>query len=1447
MADKSPVGKLKDTEAAAANLKGMLNGTTATESGQTGGAEQPIPSYGDLTALNTSRLILDSVGSSLLADLVGNFLALLDTSCAVYEENGDYALKMVSSDWCRFLDQVSRQLCKTPDNRKAMASGKWHCRESCWKETALLAMATKQPVDVPCRGGIHIFALPIFAGEEVVGSLSIGYGDPPCDPEKLDELATTYGVSVEELRRHAETYETRPPIIIDWAKKQLFSLARFIGELVIRKQVEQALRRSEEKFHAVFNFAKDAIYLLDQEERLLEANQSACEILGYSRDELLNMGCLDIDMSNPAEYDERMEALHRRGYVLFETLNRKRDGTLIPVEVSLQFVDLAGSQLILAVCRDITKRKQAEEALLLMQFAMDQAPDSILLVGDQGNLEYANNAACAAMGYTREELLSMKVFDIDQEFPVDGWEQHKKDLKHLGRMTFQGRHRTKDGRFFPVEVTTNYLEYKGRFLGVAFDRDISERLRVEEALKQANLVVENNPAVVFRWRAAEGWPVEMVSRNVSRFGYTAQELLSGVVPYASIIHPEDLDQVARELQRYSANGTDSFRQEYRIVTKNGEVRWVDDHSVVERNSEGQITFYQGIVIDITDRKRSEENLAHSHNLMRYIIEHMNSAVAVHDRDLRYIYVSQRYLDDYKLKEQDIIGKHHYDVFPDLPQKWRDVHQRALAGEVSRADRDPYYRADGTIDWIRWECRPWYEADGRIGGIILYTEVITAQVRTEEALAKRIVALTEPLENIESIAFEDLFNLSDLQRLQDLLAETWGVAALITRPDGTPITQPSNFTNFCSKFIRSTEKGFRKCQVSDAAIGRHDPTGPIIQTCLSAGLCGAGASITVGGRHIASWLIGQVRNEAQSEEQIMKYCHELDLDETAFREAYREVPFMAQEKFEQVAHALFALANQLSIRAYQNVQQARFIAERKQVEEALRESEARFRLVVESSPLPIGFADQDGRIEYVNPKFTEKFGYTLEDIPTLADWFRSAFPDPEYRKSTVERLEKGLDRARSQNGGIHAIEVELTCKDGSIKNIEFFRTRMGNKTLALFIDLTERKQIEEERRRFDVQMREVQKLESLGVLAGGIAHDFNNLLMAVLGYADLALLSLSPVSPARQYLEEITRASQRAADLCRQMLAYSGKGRFVISRYDLSEIVREMGQILDVSVSKKAVMRYFLAEGLPAVESDVTQIRQVIMNLITNAADALGDSRGVITVVTGAMECDEAYLSESYLNDNLPGGTYVYLEVSDTGCGMDAATQSRIFDPFFTTKFIGRGLGLAAVLGIVRGHRGAIKVYSEVGKGTTFKILLPAVEWESGEKVRAVEQGEFLQGGGVILLIDDDPFVRNVASEMLTMLGFQVLTADNGLEGLKVFRAHQAEIVCVLLDLIMPEMGGEEAFRELRNLDRDIPVILSSGYNEQDVTQRFVGRGLTGFIQKPYTVANLRRVLKKALG
>jgi PAS domain S-box-containing protein len=428
------------------------------------------------------------------------------------------------------------------------------------------------------------------------------------------------------------------------------------------------------------------IFTSTPEGRFVYTNKALAQIFGYDSPGELIEATKDIGTqlyADPADRNEILRLLvHNDERLNHECRFVRRDGTVFWGSYHVRAVRGERGEITYyqGFLTDITERKKERESLLRTQFAMDKAPDSILWVDDEARIIYANDAACSSMGYTREELMTMTAFDIDPDFPPKKWEEHKEEVQRRGSMTFESRHRTKDGRLFQVEVSTNHFKINDRYLACAFDRDISERKR-----------------------------------------------------------------------------------------------------------------------------------------------------------------------------------------------------------------------------------------------------------TEEALEKRIMALTRPLDAAGDITFEDMFNLSDLQRLQDLFAEAWGVGALITRPDGTPITRPSNFTYFCGEFIRKSAKGAKRCQASDAMLGRFNASGPIIQTCLSAGLWGAGASITLGGRHVANWLIGQVRNETQSEEGIAQYAREIGADEAAFREAFLKVPVMPQETFERIAHSLFALANQLSTTAYQNVQQARFIAERKQAE------------------------------------------------------------------------------------------------------------------------------------------------------------------------------------------------------------------------------------------------------------------------------------------------------------------------------------------------------------------------------------------------------------------------------------------------------------------------------------------------------------------------------------
>jgi PAS domain S-box-containing protein len=527
-----------------------------------------------------------------------------------------------------------------------------------------------------------------------------------------------------------------------------------------------------------------------------------------------------------------------------------------------------------------------------------------------------------------------------------------------------------------------------------------------------------------------------------------------------------------------------------------------------------------------------------------------------------------------------------------------------------------------------------------------------------------------------------------------------------------------------------------------------------------------------------------------------------------------------------------------------------ITERKRVEETLKEREEILTSIFRAAPVGIGMVI-NRVIQEVNEMMCQITGYSRQEL--LGQNARLVYPsDEEFEYVGREKYGQIAER------GAGAVETRWKRKDGAIIHVFLSSTPLDAADLSkgvIFtaLDITDRKRAEEERLEMERRLLHTQKLESLGVLAGGIAHDFNNLLTAILGNLDVALLDLSVISPARPHVEEAMRACHRAADLTRQMLAYSGKGRFLVRSIDLSAVVKENVQIFGAAIARTATLNLHLARDLPLIQADPGRIQQVIMNLLTNASEALGEKPGVITLATGLQVCDEAYLDRSRAKEKPSPGEFIYVEVSDTGCGMDEETLQRLFDPFFTTKFMGRGLGMSAVLGIVRGHRGAILVDSAVGRGTTIRVLFPVSEKDrtaeaiadQADGLRAAKAGRPSRSG-TVLVVDDEEMVRNPCQAMLEHLGFRVLAAADGLEAVEVFRAHADQIVCVVLDLTMPRMDGVTAFRELRRFRPDVKVLLASGYNEQEATQRFVGQGLTGFVQKPYRLQDLEEKIEWVL-
>lgn len=544
---------------------------------------------------------------------------------------------------------------------------------------------------------------------------------------------------------------------------------------------------------------------------------------------------------------------------------------------------------------------------------------------------------------------------------------------------------------------------------------------------------------------------------------------------------------------------------------------------------------------------------------------------------------------------------------------------------------------------------------------------------------------------------------------------------------------------------------------------------------------------------------------------------------------------------------------------------RYALERKQAEKALREREMRYRNLFTRTPISIWEVDLSEVGKWLDKLradgITDLAAYLKQNPNTLRQATKLlkindvndsslALFEAKDKQHLIDSLATIFDK---EVDSIFAEELLAIWEGKSRPEFEFTTHTLEEKlihcvlhwvipgdadnldlsnSIVAIIDITQRVHTEQ-------ALLQAQKTESLGVLAGGVAHDFNNLLVAILGQASLALNQMTPGSAAHDSIEKTVHAAERAADLVRQLLTYSGRGQVESRPVYLNSLIRENLQLFEVSVGKKVQLSSKLTTPLPLIGADAGQMQQVIMNLILNAAEAIGDKPGTVTVKTGMQDvaAGEDHLWQ-YTGHPLPPGRYLTLEVHDDGSGMDAETLSKIFDPFFTTKISGHGLGLAAVLGIIRGHKGGLQVHSQPNKGTTFKLLLPTLDIEPVALTSLEVAHDDVMPDDTILVIDDEEPVREAITDILEAEGWQVMAASKGTSGIELYRRQPDNIRLVLLDLSMPDMNGEETFRVLREINPNVRVILSSGYHESEATRLFQGKGLKGFIQKPYDANTL---------
>lgn len=751
-------------------------------------------------------------------------------------------------------------------------------------------------------------------------------------------------------------------------------------------------------------------------------------------------------------------------------------------DISLLRQENADLKKSLASRNDGTSRYKDDHAEIIIRTLLDQAQHLSGIIDLDGVVKYVNQTVCDFIQKEPSVFIGKKIWDTP-------WWSHSQDMVETLR---EGIRRAAGGEFVQFETLQSaadgslhhlYFTLKpardenGRiFCLIPEAWDITERRKAEKALLESEekyrsfiedtgtgyVIIDNqgkvfdaNPAYI-RMSGHDRLD-EILNRNVLEWTFES-----------------DAEKNAEAIRKCMEQGYISgFEVDY--IHKNGDIVTIEVDSSVVKTESGM--YIRALCRDVTERKRAERELDRTRALMDAVIEQSPVPMAVvsaPDYIVRYTNTAASDLLGTS-GEGSYKGSSLHAVF--AHQTWRDFRPdgtpvdagdlplaRALRGEVTRGEELIVVRKDGTKRWELVSGAPVYDRTGELmAGVIAFAD-ITERKRAEEALEKRIIALTQPLDDTGNISFEDLFNLRDIQYLQDLCAQVWGVAALITRPDGAPITKPSNFSYFCSEFIRKNPKGMANCERSDAVIGRHNPTGPNIQTCLSAGLCNAGASITVGGRHIANWLIGQVRNDQISEERIMEYAREIGADETAFHEAFLSVPVMSQKQFNLVAKTLFVLANQLSAIAYQNIQQSRFISERNKAEEALRDKTEELDRYFTSSLDLLCIADTDGYFRRLNPEWERTLGYSLEDIEN------SRFLDfvhPDDINSTLTAM-----AALKSQTSIMRFENRYRCKNGSYRWIEWRSQPVGKLIYAAARDITERKLTEEALRESEEKLKAV---------------------------------------------------------------------------------------------------------------------------------------------------------------------------------------------------------------------------------------------------------------------------------------------------------------------------------------------------------------------------------------
>lgn len=1110
-----------------------------------------------------------------------------------------------------------------------------------------------------------------------------------------------------------------------------------------------------------------------------------------------------------------------------------------------------------------------------------------------GKIIDVNDRVLELFGYTYDEAMKCTIGDYSlNESPYTFEEARLHLIKAIeeGPQVFCWQSRRKNGSIFHSEVSLRKARIGRKIFVIAVVRDITGRKLAEAAMIASEQIFR----AYFELNLV-GMVIISSERKLSHFNDRFCEILGckreelEMAAWLDLVKQHDIDDREAKLQMVFSGESEGYIVDRKIRKKDGSIGYLNISVRGLKNRDGKTETCLAVFQDITERKKAEKALRKSEALLFSTVESLPFDIFAMDENRKYILQNSAS----RQKWGNVLGKtpDETNASPENLSLWQKNNSRAFAGEQVTGE-ETYTLNGRKIHYYRI-ITPIYPDDPQ-KGIVGVNIDISERIKIEEALKEneeRLRTLINAMPDI--ICFKDdngrwleangfylrLFGLEGVDyrgRKNSELAEftSFNRDAFVARDDSDEEAWKAGVPARCDEVV---EKQDGSSLIFDTIkIPMFYPDG------RRKGLIKVGRDITERKR-IENELVRSQRNFETLFESMKDMILILDPegriihvnDSVTDRLGYSQDQ-IKDERFDFILNPWDLIKYEISlesiIQGKADCSTIALISEKGEpvdVENTmiygewdkkpaiiwisrdiseLRLSEKKFSTAFNSNSAVMAISTvNEGRYLDVNSSFIRLSGYTREEIVGKSSMDLGIFNNPEDREKIKQIFLK--------NGCVRDFESKLRAKDGSILHgiLAMDRFTLGNEPcwLTVMTDLTELRKAEAEKLEMERRLLHAQKLESLGVLAGGIAHDFNNLLTGILGNLDLALLSIPSGSLAGTRIEQAIQASYRAEELTRQMLAYSGKGRFEIRPVNISRIVRENAELFRASITRTVTLDLAIQDDLPFIEADPGQIQQVIMNLITNAAEATGLNPGVINLRTDVMECSSRYLASSRLDEKPEPGIFAYIEVTDNGCGMDEETVSRIFEPFFTTKFTGRGLGMAAVLGIIRSHKGAILIDSKPGNGSTFRVLFPVPGELNGSAVKNTS------GAGIsdsakpghnvtVLVVDDEDPVRELCVDFLRIFGFRTLSASNGKEAVEIFRNHSDEIACVILDLTMPGLDGAGTFRELRRIRPDSRVILSSGYSEYEATAIFANQGLAGFIQKPYRIAVLQEKIQTVL-